>query len=154
MAQPDQQVDLGYDVNRDGRIDDADIKLLESMLTPQTGQPPPPPPGAGSIWAPSGIYAQLATLQQQSAQQAAAQLQATQTAQRQANFGQMLNLLSQQPDISGQKVTVKPPDPARIGYTYDWSSIFATPGQEKLFASPFAEGGQVDVDELINILRS
>ena len=56
-------------------------------------------------------------------------------------------------DIYGQQVDVKTPDPARIGYLYDFSSIFATPQQAAMFPSPYAEGGVVDAtDEILRIL--
>ena len=43
----------------------------------------------------------------------------------------------QAPDAGGQQVTVKTPDPAKIGYFYDWSSIFATPSQAQMMPSPY-----------------
>ena len=82
--------------------------------------------------------------------------------QRMGNLNTMLGMLSQAPDLGGQQVSVKAPDPAKIGYIYDWSSIFANPSQEKMFASPYgsyAQGGAVrneldEVnDELLKILR-
>ena len=79
--------------------------------------------------------------------------------QRMGNINTMQGMLTQAPDVSGQRVTATTPDPAKIGYMYDWSSIFANPSQEKMFVSPYAQGGAVrsntdDVnDELLNILR-
>lgn len=82
--------------------------------------------------------------------------------QRVSNLNTLTSMLMQAPDVGGQQVTVKAPDPAKIGYIYDWSSIFANPSQEKMFASPyggFAKGGAVrsevdDVnDELLKLLR-
>ena len=59
-------------------------------------------------------------------------------------------------DITGREVTVTTPDPARIGYLYDFSSIFATPQQEGMFVSPYrgqrgyARGGSVlDANEAL-----
>ena len=49
----------------------------------------------------------------------------------------MLQLLGGADDIAGQQVSVKAADPANIDYLYDFSSIFATPKQEQLFADPF-----------------
>ena len=50
----------------------------------------------------------------------------------------LLQLLSA-PDALGQRVDVKPPDPAKIDYFYDFDSIFATPKQASLFPSPYAK---------------
>lgn len=67
-----------------------------------------------------------------------------------ANLRQMQNMLFQAPDMGGQRVDVKSVDPAKIKYLYDFSSIFANPQQEGMFLSPFAEGGQVEInDELL-----
>ena len=46
-------------------------------------------------------------------------------------------MLGESDDIEGQQVNVKTPDPAKIDYLYDFSSIFANPQQEQLFANPF-----------------
>jgi len=68
-------------------------------------------------------------------------------------------MITQAPDVSGQQVSVKSADPAKIGYVYDFNSIFANPAQEKMFASPYAQGGVVqgDIDavndELLKLLR-
>ena len=91
---------------------------------------------------------------------AAAQNAAVQA--RLGNVNTLMGVLAQAPDASGQQVTVKAADPAKIGYIYDWSSIFANPSQEKMFASPYgayAKGGvvrdEVDEvnDELLKLLR-
>jgi hypothetical protein len=60
----------------------------------------------------------------------------------------------QQGDIGGQQVRVDTPDPMRINYIYDFSSIFATPQQASLFPSPYAKGGQVEdtTDKLLSII--
>ena len=50
----------------------------------------------------------------------------------------LLQLLSA-PDALGQRVDVKPPDPAKIDYFYDFDSIFATPKQASLFPSPYGK---------------
>jgi hypothetical protein len=76
------------------------------------------------------------------------------------NLNTMMGMLGRSNDIGGQQVTVKPADPAKIGYVYNFDSIFANPTQEKMFASPYgnyAEGGMVEDDvnaELIKMLRS
>ena len=70
-------------------------------------------------------------------------------------MAQFLQLLEQ----PGAKQEPKTPDLAKIGYIYDWSSIFANPEQEKKFANPYAYGGPVRNDiydvnnELLKILR-
>jgi hypothetical protein len=76
--------------------------------------------------------------------------------QRQVAENNLFNLLSQAPDVRGQKVEVKTPEAAKIGYTYDWSSIFANPQQEKMFLTPYARGGQVHddlADEIMNLFN-
>jgi hypothetical protein len=80
---------------------------------------------------------------------AAARAAATRLAKGQAFMG----FLGQQGAFESQQVQVKAPDPTKIGYIYDWSSIFANPQQQQLFASPFAQGGEVDTDELLSYLR-
>ena len=69
-----------------------------------------------------------------------------------------MGMLGQANDIGGQQVTTKQVDPAKIGYVYDWSSIFANPSQQNMFVSPYAAGGMVNDadevnDELLNILK-
>jgi hypothetical protein len=82
--------------------------------------------------------------------------------QRMGNLNTMMGMLGQAPDVGGQQVAVKAPDPTKIGYIYDFNSIFANPAQEKMFASPygaFAQGGVVrndtdDInDELLKMLK-
>jgi len=91
-----------------------------------------------------------------------AQAAAALKTQRVGNLNSMMGMLTQAPDVSGQQVTVKAADPTKIGYIYDWNSIFANPSQEKMFASPYgayAKGGVVGDDildaneELLKILR-
>ena len=82
--------------------------------------------------------------------------------------------MEQQGLFKGAKTTVSSVDPMNIDYLYDFSSVFANPSQEGLFASPystttrnkaanqptgpmptasgFAEGGQVE-DENDMLLR-
>ncbi len=82
-----------------------------------------------------------------------------QQTQRMGNINSMMGMLAQSPDAAGQQVTVKQADPAKIGYAYDWNSIFANPSQEKMFVTPYAQGGAVrsdldDVnDELLKLLK-
>jgi hypothetical protein len=154
---------LAYDANQDGRIDQSDLEFLQNVVGGVGTQPFTPAPG--TIWAqqPTGIYGVLAeqeaaARERDAAQRAQAARLARQTQQRQ-NVNTLQQLLMGAPDIGGQQVTVKAPDPAQIGYIYDWSSIFANPQQEKMFITPYAEGGMVEDDdavtaELLKILRS
>ena len=147
-----------YDVNQDGKIDQTDLSILQPQVTPPAGGAPPPAfaPAAGSRWAPTGVFGKIQETQQalsnQLSQGIATLGQQMRIGQQQANMGSMMNLFSQAGDIRGQQVQVKAPDPARINYVYDFGSIFANPGQEQMFVTPYAEGGSVD--DIIDILRS
>ena len=49
----------------------------------------------------------------------------------------------------------KTPDPAQIDYLYDFSSIFATPEQQKFFTTPYGPYNNIEedsTDELLNIV--
>jgi hypothetical protein len=171
---------LDYDGNK--KIDQADRVALERALRQQPGQNIDQDfvfqPAAASKWGPTGIFASVADeaertrraqaveaekIRQAQAADAVRTRQAQQASalrtQRMGNINTMQSMLSQAPDVSGQQVTATTPDPAKIGYMYDWSSIFANPSQEKMFVSPYAQGGAVrnnmdDVnDELLNMLR-
>ena len=171
--------DPQYDYNGDKVIDQKDKIAVETYLsrTPDVTNPPEFAPVAGSKWAPTGVFktvAEEAAATRQAAadeatrSRAAAAADAEKTRQAQAaaalktqrmgNLNTLTSMLGQAGDTGGQKVTVKAADPAKIGYIYDWNSIFANPSQEKMFASPFAQGGMVDGsdelnDELLKILK-
>jgi hypothetical protein len=172
------QADLTYDYNGDGVVDINDQTALEGIVG-GAGEGSPFAPAAGSKWAATGIYGTLdansAAAQKAIAEEAErtraanarlasanrnAAAQQAQRTQRMGNLNTMMGMLGQSNDIGGQQVTVKPADPAKIGYVYDFDSIFANPTQEKMFASPYgnyAEGGMVEDDvnaELIKMLRS
>jgi hypothetical protein len=49
----------------------------------------------------------------------------------------LVNALASAGDLSGTRVDVSTPDPARINYIYDFADIFATPQQKGLFPSPY-----------------
>jgi hypothetical protein len=172
------QADLTYDYNGDGVVDINDQTALEGIVG-GAGEGSPFAPAAGSKWAATGIYGTLdansAAAQKAIAEEAErtraanarlasanrnAAAQQAQRTQRMGNINSMMGMLGQSNDIGGQQVTVKPSDPAKIGYMYDFGSIFANPTQEKMFASPYgnyAEGGMVEDDvnaELIKMLRS
>ena len=164
--------DLTYDANRDGVIDQNDVAFLTSITT---GTEPPEFP-AGTRWAPTGVYGEIAGLgrdltrqleEQELARQAAAEeaeraaqgrFQAQQQQQRRQQFA---NMLMQPGGMTPQMVQVKTPDVLKLGpqYTgiYDTAgSIFRSPEQEKLFMSPygqFFDGGEVTEDELLEIVR-
>ena len=172
------QGDLTYDYNGDGVVDASDQTALEGIVG-GTGEGSPFAPAAGSKWAATGIYGTLAENQAAAQKAIAAEAEATratnariaaanrnaatqqaQQTRRMGNVNSLMNMLGQANDISGQQVTVKPADPAKIGYVYDFDSIFANPTQEKMFGSPYgnyAQGGMVEDDvnaELIKMLRS
>ena len=98
-----------------------------------------------------GIFGQMATDQAATQKAVADQAEATRVAAaknaaNQAKLGNvntLMSMLGQAQDTGGQQVTVKAADPAKIGYIYDWSSIFANPSQEKMFASPY--GSYADI---------
>ena len=94
-------------------------------------------PSSGTKWAPTGIYSALEQQKLQTAIAAKAQAKTAKEGQQKGQFGQLMNMLFQAPDAMGQQVTVKTPDPAKINYIYDWSSIFATPSQAGLMPSPY-----------------
>ena len=142
---------LGYDVNGDGVIDINDLTLLQ-----QSQQGEQVDLSQAQQFQPTGLYDFVLGLNQQTQSQLAAEAAKT----RQDIFaGNLLNLLEAS-DFTGQQVTVETPDPARIGYLYDFSSIFATPQQEGMFVSPYGgqrgykKGGSVlDInDELLRLL--
>ena len=154
------QANLAYDANQDGKIDQADLDLVKSRLDIQqnqniqqqidpetgltvyvdttTGQPiTAQPPALGGQWAPTGIYAALQQQEARQAQIAKAQSQQAKQAQQKNQFGQLMNMIFSAPDAAGQEVTVKTPEPSKINYIYDWSSIFATPAQASMMPSPY-----------------
>jgi hypothetical protein len=136
--------DANYDFDGDGAITQKDADAISGVLGGGAGVGVG---AAGSKWAPTGLFAQQAeeaerTRQAQAAEAARirqAQAQQAQRTQRMGNINSMMGMLTQAPDIGGQQVTVKAPDPAKIGYIYDWSSIFANPAQEKMFVTPFSQ---------------
>jgi len=185
MLEKQGAYDPQYDYNGDKVIDQNDKVAIETYLKTQEpdyvrGDADAPftyNPAAGSKWAPTGVYKTIedeaeATRQAQAAEaektrqaqaartDALAQSNAAQAlrTQRMGNLNTMVNMLGQAGDTGGQQVTVKAADPAKIGYIYDWNSIFANPQQANMFVSPFAQGGVVngsdDVnDELLKILK-
>jgi hypothetical protein len=165
--------DQQYDYNGDKVIDQKDKVAIETYLRsqetaykPDANDPFKYDPAAGSKWARTGVFKTVADEAEATRQAQAAEAERTRQAQaatalktqRMGNLNNMLNMLGQAEDTGGQQVTVKAADPAKIGYVYDFNSIFANPSQEKMFVSPYAGGGLVDGsedvnDELLKILK-
>ena len=153
----DQQ--LGYDVTGDGVVNQLDLDLLTQAQQGQQVEFAP----ESKFAQPTGLYGtvqdtkteleQAIDLSQQTLSQEIKEAEERQF--KMSNVRQLQDMLMQAGDIGGQQVTVKSPDPARIGYMYDFSSIFATPQQQALFPSPYAEGGEVENpnDELLRLLE-
>ena len=173
MLETQGAYDAQYDYNGDKVIDQKDKIAIETYLKsqqpdykPDTDDPFKYDPAAGSKWARTGVFKTVADEAEATRQAQAADAEKTRQAQaaaatntqRMGNLNTLTSMLGQAEDTGGQHVTVKAADPAKIGYIYDWNSIFANPSQEKLFASPFAQGGMVDGsedvnDELLKILK-
>ena len=165
MLETQGAYDQQYDYNGDKVIDQKDKVAIETYLRsqetaykPDTDDPFKYDPAAGSKWARTGVFKTVADEAEATRQAQAAEAEKTRQAQaaaalktqRMGNLNTLTSMLGQAEDTKGQQVTVKAADPAKIGYIYDWNSIFANPSQEKLFASPFAQGGMVDGSEDVN----
>jgi hypothetical protein len=173
MLETQGAYDPQYDYNGDKVIDQKDKTAIETYLRsqqpdykPDTDDPFKYNPAAGTKWAPTGVFKTVADEAEATRQAQAAEAEKTRQAQaasalktqRMGNINALTSMLGQAGDTGGQQVTVKAADPAKIGYIYDWNSIFANPSQEKMFASPFAQGGMVDGsddvnEELLKILK-
>lgn len=162
--------DPNLDYNGDKVIDQKDKIAIETVLRsqqpdyiPDANQPFKFLPAPGTKWSPTGIFGEIGDTQRlvmdEAARTRAANEQAALKTQRLGNLNTMMQMLGQAGDVGGQQVTVKAADPSKIGYIYDWSSIFANPSQEQMFVTPYAQGGAVrsemdDVnDELLKFLR-
>jgi predicted Zn-dependent protease with MMP-like domain len=157
----DAKVIQQYDVTGDGVIDINDQTLLESILAGNTDVTV----ADTSIFAPTGVYDAIfdtETALQEDIDQTQDQItemeQNIQTNIEQeavrAGLRDFLGMAMASPDMGGQQVTVKTPDPMQLNYLYDFSSIFANPTQQNLFPSPYAKGGQVEdtTDKLLRII--
>jgi hypothetical protein len=157
--------DPQYDYNGDKVIDQKDKTAIETYLKsqqpdykPDTDDPFKYEPAPDSKWAPTGVFKtvadEAAATRKAQADEAEktrqAQAAAATKTQRMGNLNNLMNMLGQAGDTGGQQVTVKAADPAKIGYIYDWNSIFANPSQANMFVSPFAQGGMVDGSEDVN----
>ena len=131
----EQQV-LDYDTNADGVVDQTDLDTLTSMQTGLAFDIPDQSRFAGT-----GIYGLFNELALQQQQIAAAQL----TQQNRLAQQQLLTTLLTQPTGGGavgiSGAAAQAPSPVDLNYVYDWSSIFATPQQERLFPSPYSGTG-------------
>jgi hypothetical protein len=172
-----------YDVNFDGLINDIDIGLLQGFVDAGVD-------GVGEIPA-TGLYADAAQRQLELTGFISDQDDITRgliSDEAKATRGLMgattlFNAMLGAGDISGTRVDVSTPDPARINYIYDFEDVFATPQQKSLFPSPYgkpqmaqqqqmaqrqsstsgplqiggmAQGGKVDydfTDEIMQIMR-
>ena len=165
MLETQGAYDAQYDYNGDKVIDQKDKTAIETYLKsqqpdykPDTDDPFKYDPAAGSKWARTGVFKTVADEAEATRKAQADEAERTRQAQaaaalktqRMGNLNTLTSMLGQAEDTKGQQVTVKAADPAKIGYIYDWNSIFANPSQEKLFASPFAQGGMVDGSEDVN----
>jgi len=165
MLETQGAYDQQYDYNGDKVIDQKDkvaietyLKSQETAYKPDTDDPFKYDPAAGSKWARTGVFKTVADEAEATRKAQADEAERTRQAQaaaalktqRMGNLNTLTSMLGQAEDTKGQQVTVKAADPAKIGYIYDWNSIFANPSQEKLFASPFAQGGMVDGPEDVN----
>ena len=141
---PDQIV---YDVNNDGVIDQTDLDILNQLLDPETYGDPTGLTGQ-SIFENTGIYDIFGDIKTQQELDTETNLNmfnelnaklerdrqddlARQAKEEQEQYMNELQQLS--------RVDVTTPDVAKIDYLYDLygDSIFATPEQEALFASPY-----------------
>jgi guanyl-specific ribonuclease Sa len=172
-----------YDVNFDGLINDADIGILQGYIDAGVD-------GVGEIPA-TGLYADAARRQFETQGFISYQDDITRgliSDEAKATRGLMgattlFNAMLGAGDLSGTRVDVTTPDPARINYIYDFEDVFATPQQKNLFPSPYgkpqmaqqqqmaqrqsstsgplqiggmAQGGKVDydfTDEIMQIMR-
>jgi biotin operon repressor len=170
LLQTQGAYDPNLDYNGDRVIDQKDKTAIETVLRSQQPDYKPDPnqpfrfdPAAGTKWAPTGVFGEIGNLERLTLEEAnrtrQAQEQAALKTQRLGNLNTMMQMLGQSGDVGGQQVTVKAADPAKIGYIYDWSSIFANPSQQQMFVTPYAQGGAVrgeldEVnDELLKFLR-
>jgi hypothetical protein len=158
--------DLRYDVTGDAAVTQEDLDLLTQLqqdpsLATELGITLDP----NLVTDPTGVYKTILDTEtnvESKIEQTETALEAkiAEEAERsriRASQGALRDFfgLAQQGAFDPQTTTVKAPDPAKIGYIYDFSSIFANPQQEALFGSPYAEGGYVEDsnDELLRLLE-
>jgi hydrogenase maturation factor len=126
-----------YDVNFDGVINDIDIGILQGYVDIGVE-------GVGEIPA-SGLYGDAARRQFETQGFISDQDDVTRgliSSEEELTRGlvgqtALFNAMMGAGDITGRRVDVTTPDPARINYMYDFEDIFATPQQKGLFPSPY-----------------
>lgn len=133
-----------YDVTGDGIVDINDQNLLTSALQGEDVTF-----ADTSMFGPAtGLYGVIGDVQQDVQSQIDQQTDTitdlvtdlnTQidTESKRRNLSDLTQMLMSAEDLGGQRVSVRTPDPVRLNYLYDFSSIFANPSQASLFASPF-----------------
>ena len=126
-----RDTDLQYDTNRDGRIDQSDIDFLTRIMSNPNADEPWDP-AAGTVWAPSGLYAQQAAgqrevLERLKQQEEAAKAEAEKAlkAQRyQQGQTQLQNIATQLPQVMQQSMTTTSPIYTKIGDRFELGSSF------------------------------
>jgi len=166
---------LGYDVTGDGIIDSNDLLLMQQAQQGQEVEFAQDSKFAQPTGIYDTVQDVQTNLEQQLEQQS--ELQTERDLQQEQQLDQTRDYLTEGINVLGQtlgnvgtstqnylrkmelqnligqgffdssKVDVKTPDPAKIGYLYDFESIFANPQQAAMFPSPYAKGGYVDDDE-------
>ena len=156
----DEATRVKYDVNNDGLVDALDQTMLEALLIGEDVTIADTSPFANTD--PTGIYETISdtetVLQEQIDQTQEQVIESEQNIrtniENEADKNKFLQLLLDAEDAGGQQVSVKGADPLQLGYLYDFNSIFATPNQENMFLSPYAEGGKVEstTDKLLKLI--
>jgi len=152
---------LQYDVTGDGIVDVSDLNLLNSAIQGENVTFAP-----DSKFAPTGVYQTIGDVQTDLSTQIDESTEQTTDliTEMQTNLLQEINneadkdklrdflQMGQAGMFDAPTVSVRSPDPYRLDYIYDFSSIFANPQQASLFGSPYAGGGMVE-DETDALLR-
>lgn len=129
-----QELVTQYDVTGDGIIDINDQTLLETALQGDQDVTL----ADTSIFQPStGVYSQIDTQTDAITDMINNLTTQITTQQQQENLRDLLSM-EQAGLFKGAKTTVSSADPMNIDYLYDFSSIFANPSQQGLFASPYS----------------
>ncbi len=129
-----QELVTQYDVTGDGIIDINDQTLLETALQGDQDVTL----ADTSIFQPStGIYSEIDTQTDAITDMINNLTTQITTQQQQENLRDLLSM-EQAGLFKGAKTTVSSADPMNIDYLYDFSSIFANPSQQGLFASPYS----------------
>ena len=131
-----------YDVTGDGQITIEDQQMLDDLLAGRPVDIATTSPFAG----PTGIYAAIdANTQRELDALTETKIDLQTDFNRQLQQEQKENLLMDvlsDPASMRREVSVTTPPPTNIDYLYDFGSIFATPQQAGLFASPYGTDPQ------------